>query len=422
MTILGPVLMAVLMVAPVLISTLSDKEYKIAVVDETMHFYPLLEDANRTIFTHLPVEVDEALVLMHEGSFDAVLHIPSQAIEQPSSIRLISEKASNLNARMYIQSSFRHELERIKLEESGIDPELLAAMDVRVSIQAVRIGSDGSQKADFTEISMGIGFIGGFLIYIFIFLFGSQVLRGVMEEKTSRIVEIIVSSIRPFQLMMGKIVGVGLVGLTQFVIWIVLTLAIVGTVQTVFPDVFKSASNNQVLAGAEQMPGASEMTSQIENLQADESALANILEGLSSFNFPMIILSFLFFFLAGYLMYAALFAAIGSAVDNEADTQQFMLPITVPLLLALIMAQMVMNNPNGPVAFWMSMIPLTSPVIMMVRIPFGVPAWELMLSATLLIAGFILATWLAGKIYRTGILMYGKKPSYAELWKWIRQA
>jgi len=269
---------------------------------------------------------------------------------------------------------------------------------------------------------MGLGFVSGLLIYIFIFLFGSQVLRGVLEEKTSRIVEIIVSSVRPFQLMIGKVAGVGMVGLTQFLIWIVLTFAIVGVFQIAMPDMFQFTPDERVFVSSSQILSVEEMEQQKEMIQQYDTMAGQLLEGLSAINFPVMILSFIFFFLGGYLLYAALFAAIGSAVDNEADTQQFMLPVTVPLLLSIIMAQMVISNPAGPVAFWLSVIPLTSPVIMMVRIPFGVPYFDLFLSASLLILGFIATTWFAARIYRTGILMYGKKVNYRELWKWIRHA
>ncbi|HSV87605.1 MAG TPA: ABC transporter permease, partial [Bacteroidales bacterium] len=275
-------------------------------------------------------------------------------------------------------------------------------------------------RTDFPEVSMGLGFVTGFLIYLFIFLFGSQVLRGVLEEKTNRIVEIIVSSVKPFQLMMGKIVGVGLVGLTQFLIWVVLTFAIVTTVQSAFPDTFRFTPEEEVYVTGAQTLDPAELQQQLEAAQAQNTFAGQILEGLAAINFPVIILSFLFFFLGGYLLYAAMFAAIGSAVDNEADTQQFMMPVTIPLIFGIIMMQAVLENPDGPLAFWLSIIPLTSPIIMMVRIPFGVPYTEVALSAALLIAGFFFATWMAAKIYRTGILMYGKKIDYAELWKWIR--
>jgi len=258
---------------------------------------------------------------------------------------------------------------------------------------------DGKTTNSKAEASMGIGFICGILIYMFIFMYGTMVMRGVIEEKTSRIVEVIISSVKPFQLMMGKILGVALVGLTQFALWIMFTIAIASIAELMLID-------------------AGNITTKINSTQ--QSLLLSELSDLTGgINLIQIFTSFIFYFLAGYLMYSSLFAAVGSAVDAEADTQQFVLPITIPLILAFILIQPIMENPNGPLAFWMSIIPFTSPVIMMVRLPFGVANWEIALSMGVLVLSFILTTYLAGKIYRTGILMYGKKNSYKELWKWL---
>jgi ABC-2 type transport system permease protein len=232
-------------------------------------------------------------------------------------------------------------------------------------------------------------------------------------------VEVIISSVKPFQLMMGKIIGIGLVGLTQFLLWVILTFGIVTVVTaTITPgDTKKSATEQMIKQQKAINPAVSEaMSSQNDS----EEGMDGVMEALNSVNFPVMIGAFIFFFLVGYLLYAALFAAIGGAVDSEADTQQFMFPITIPLILSIVMAQYIIRDPDGPVSFWFSIFPLTSPVIMMIRIPFGVPYMEVILSMVLLLLGFLGTTWLAGKIYRTGILMYGKKVSYKELWKWIR--
>lgn len=280
---------------------------------------------------------------------------------------------------------------------------------------------------------MIVGYIGGFLIYFFIFLFGSQVMRGVIEEKTNRIVEIVVSSVRPFQLMMGKIIGIGLVGLTQFGLWVVLTLIIVtGAKPLIAPQmttpaaqeinaqsIMESQSANQAMpfqGAASQQAAANQSSNDVsQNLGAQ-----HLFEALQDINFVLIIGVFIFFFLGGYLLYGSLFAAIGSAVDNETDTQQFMLPITIPLILAIIVLVSGISNPQGGIAFWFSIIPFTSPILMMARLPFGVPEWQVLLSMALLVLTFMGTTWLSAKIYRTGILMYGKKVNYKELWKWIR--
>ncbi len=422
MTILGPLLMAAIVIVPVVVAQLSDSDYEVAVLDNSDYFIQALEDRENVRFTPLATSVEHAIELMHDDRFDAVLHIPEAAFEAPSTLRLFSDKSVNLNAKLLIENLLKLEFESLKLAHAGIDEEVLRSIDTPINIQAIRIRDDGELITDYPEISMGLGFVSGLLIYIFIFLFGSQVLRGVLEEKTSRIVEIIVSSVRPFQLMIGKVTGVGLVGLTQFVIWVLLTFAIVGIFQVAMPDMFQFTPDERVFVSSSQVLNVEEMQQQREMIQQHDTMAGQLLEGLSAINFPVMIISFIFFFLGGYLLYAALFAAIGSAVDNEADTQQFMLPVTVPLLLSIIMAQMVISNPSGPVAMWLSMIPLTSPVIMMVRIPFGVTWVELIASGALLILGFLATTWLAARIYRTGILMYGKKVNYRELWKWIRHA
>ncbi len=422
MTILGPLLMAAIVIVPVLVAQLTDSEYSVAIVDDSGLFAQDFPDRDNVYFTPLDTGIDNAISLMHDGRFDAVLHIPEIAFQSPSSLRLFSEKSVNFNAKLLIENILKLEFESMKLSSAGIDEEVLRSIDTPVNIQAIRIADDGEQMTDYPEISMGLGFVGGFMIYIFIFLFGSQVLRGVLEEKTSRIVEIIVSSVKPFQLMMGKIIGVGLVGLTQFLMWVFLTLAIVGGFQAAAPEMFRFTPDEQVFISGGQVLNPEELQAQKESIQQHDTLAGELLEGLASINIPVMVLSFIFFFLGGYLLYGALFAAIGSAVDNEADTQQFMLPVTIPLLLALIMTQMVISNPQGPVAMWLSMIPFTSPVIMMARIPFGVSYAELALSALLLIAGFVATTWIAAKIYRTGILMYGKKVDYKELWKWIKHS
>ena len=235
---------------------------------------------------------------------------------------------------------------------------------------------------------------------MFIFMYGTMVMRGVIEEKTNRIVEVIVSSVKPFQLMIGKILGVALVGFTQFFLWVILTICLATVAEITLLDSLKIANESQ-------------STSQSIIL----SQIATFTGGIDLFK---VVFCFLFYFLAGYLLYSSLFAAVGSAVDAEADTQQFVLPITIPLILSFLLIQNIMDNPDGSLAFWMSIIPFTSPVIMMVRLPFGVDSFDLFLSMITLIISFISIAWIASKIYRVGILMYGKKASYKEIWKWIR--
>jgi ABC-2 type transport system permease protein len=256
---------------------------------------------------------------------------------------------------------------------------------------------------------------------MFIFFFGAQLMRGVIEEKVNRIVEVIVSSVKPFQLMMGKIIGIAMVGLTQFLIWVVTTFILVSLATTLlFPELNMTPTEqviSQDIMSSDPVQSATQ-----ENASEEMDEIMGFLSSLKDINFPLTLGSFVFFFLGGYLLYGALFAAIGAAVDNETDTQQFMLPLTVPLILALLVLINAINNPDSSISFWFSIIPFTSPIVMMGRLPFGVPDWEVGLSMALLVITFIGMTWLAAKIYRTGILMYGKKTSYKEIAKWIRHS
>jgi ABC-2 type transport system permease protein len=325
---------------------------------------------------------------------------------------------------MYLQESANKILENKKLQDVyGIDEETLASVKSNINLVVEDIETS---KKSYTEISWALGFIGGMLIYFFIFMYGAQVMRGIIEEKTNRIVELIVSSVKPIQLMMGKIIGIAMVGLTQFLLWIVLTLGIVTTFSAIYADqIEKYQLGEQPVTDPSQLfpSDAMVMTDTQQSLEAlgSDENISQIIDVFFSINYGVIIFTFLFYFVAGYLLYAALFAAIGAAVDNEADTQQFMLPITIPLVFSIIIGlSFVLNNPDGEIAYWLSIIPFTSPIIMMIRVPFGVNIYtDLIPSMVLLVIGFLITTWIAAKIYRTGILMYGKKISYRELWKWL---
>jgi ABC-2 type transport system permease protein len=418
MTILGPVLMAALFIVPVYLSQMGGDTKTIQVVDETGLFIERFEDTEQLTFKPQLTDIETAKQHFPRSGDDALLYIPATELSVPTSAFLYFDKQPTMVMKSHISNTMRREVESLKLAASGLDPEIVKSIKSSVNLMTIKLHAGGKEEKKFSEVATIVGFASAFMIYIFIFMFGSQVLRGVIEEKTSRIVEVIVSSVKPFQLMMGKIVGVGMVGLTQFLLWIVLTLLIVVGFQTAFPSKFKAPQTDKMLVTDSRIASPVQITE--DTMQMDDSMMAQVAEGVRSINFGTIIFSFLFFFIGGYLLYAALFAAIGGAVDSETDSQQFMFPITIPLIIAIVMAQYVINEPNGAIAFWFSIIPLTSPVIMMIRIPFGVPFFDLALSATLLVLGFLGATWMAAKIYRTGILMYGKKVDYAELWKWLR--
>ena len=394
MTIVGPLLMAALMIVPTYLANETQELRTIAIEEDGYEFTNKIEDTDLLHFSKIPTE--EAILLKNnfsESNYYALLYI------EENDFTLYSDQQISLSVSKSLEKQLEKIIEHQKLKAAGIDLDILSKAESSVQITTKIISKDGNTTNSQAEASMGIGFICGILIYIFIFMYGTMVMRGVIEEKTSRIVEVIISSVKPFQLMMGKILGVALVGLTQFALWILLTIAIASVAEIMFMD-------------------TSSMTSEINSTEQSIllSEISNLAGGI---NLVQIFFSFIFYFLAGYLMYSSLFAAVGSAVDAEADSQQFVLPITIPLILAFILIQPIMENPDGTLAFWMSIIPFTSPVIMMVRLPFGVANWELALSMVVLVLSFVLTTQLAGKIYRTGILMYGKKTSYKELWKWL---
>ncbi len=394
MTLLAPILMASLIIVPVLISETDQQKRLIGLYEINTNFSEEIKDSENINFTIFDEnQMNDFIKDPLKSNYYAMLKI------NENSFTIFSNQQIGLNVRKSIENQLENISERNNLKNAGINIELIEQAQTDIKIETKIITSDGETESSSTEASIGIGFITGILIYMFIFMYGTMVMRGVIEEKTNRIVEVIISSVKPFQLMIGKIFGVALVGLTQFVMWVLLTILISTVAETLFID-------------------QAEVTGNLNSV--DQSVFLNELSKLTGgIDLSLIFISFIFYFLFGYLMYSALFAAVGSAVDAEADTQQFMLPITIPLIFSFILIQPIMDNPDGALAFWMSLIPLTSPIIMMARLPFGVEAWQLTLSMLLLIIGFIFTTFIAGKIYRTGILMYGKKISYKELWKWL---
>jgi ABC-2 type transport system permease protein len=415
MTILGPILMAALIIAPVYLATVSSSEKKVGIVDESGFFTQGFKDTKNISFTVFNLNIDEAKKNYKHLGVDIVLYIPQPSYTFPHHVIMFSDKQPGMMVESYIRSSINNDLRQLRLKKENIAPEVIEKIKSSIDVATIKINEDGSEEKQMAERDLILGLMTGILIYFFIFMYGAQVMRGVIEEKTNRIVEVLVSSVRPFELMMGKIVGVAMVGLTQFVLWVLLTLALVTGAQFAFSNELGQLQQDEFKKMGQLINSDDPLSVKI-----DSNETMQMLEAITTINFPLIIGGFLFYFLFGYLLYSALFAAIGSAVDNETDTQQFMLPLTIPLVLSIILAQNIASDPDGPLAFWLSTIPLTSPIAMMIRLPFGVPIWEVILSASLVIGGFIFATWFAARIYRTGILMYGKKVSYKELWKWFR--
>lgn len=406
MTILGPILSVALFVLPAYLATLPGDEKEVLVLDK-VHLMDYDKGKEGLKFEYLDpknFDLEAAKQILKETEKYGLLYIPDGGNMDPDWIRkkatLYTEGDANIGTVSYIESRLSNYIQLQKLKLENVDPEAVKRSRTIVNLNTINI-EEKEEKASAAELKMAIGYVSGFMIYIFVFLYGAQIMRGVIEEKTSRIVEVMISSVKPFELMLGKILGLAGVALLQFIIWLLFGGLMYFLASTfILGDALDAANVDAQSVGSNDM-------------------IVGIMNSISSINFPLIIGGFLFFFIFGYLLYAALFAAIGSAVDKESDTQQFMLPVSLPLIAAIIVLITALDKPDGPIAFWFSMIPLTSPVVMMARIPFGVPAWELILSMSLLIITFLGTTWMAGKIYRIGILMYGKKPTFKELIKWI---
>ena len=420
MSLLGPILFAGLLIAPTLLMNANNTEIKIVqVVDSTHVFRNQLPETDYIKFVYMPdANLQKYKSEFSQSGFYALLYISHNVVNSDNSVYLYSDRTANLDLRMHISNSIEKRLENEKLRACGVDPGILSAVKTRININTIKLTDDGHEERDNMTLKMVLSFLMGVLIYMSIFLSGNAVMRGVIEEKTNRIVEVIVSSVKPVQLMAGKIIGVGLVTLTQFALWAVLTFSIYSAVAPMLmPD-------TAAIEAAAPQSLFSQGGSQLAQSQPDNTEMSQdfkeMFSTIDSINFPVIILSFIFFFLFGYLLYGALFAAVGAMVDNEADTQQFVLPLSAPLLLSIIALTGTISSPDSQLNFWLSIIPFTSPVTMLSRIPYGVPYSEIFLSALLLIATFVLCTLIAGKVYRTGILMYGKKPTMKELWRWIK--
>jgi ABC-2 type transport system permease protein len=387
---------------------ISDTSKKVLIVDESGNFENQLKNSKTILFVYTDIKKDEVEEVLKSDENYGIIFIPANT-DSIKELEFLGKEQPSLNTLDYIESQFLSTIKNKKLSEKGIDKKILTQINSqKLNLKTIKYTEKGIEKGN-SGVTTMIGFIGAFLIYLFIFLYGIQVMRGVIEEKTNRIVEVIISSVKPFQLMMGKIIGIAMVGLTQFLLWIILVSVLSGPVSGTVMNLMDVAPSEIAASQGANIP---------EN--TNEGGVGGFINDLGNYNFTLILCMFLFYFISGYLFYGSLFAAIGSAVDNETDTQQFMFPMTMPLILAFVLAQsVVVNAPNGSIAVWLSMIPFTSPVVMMVRLPFGVPVWQILVSMLSMISGFIFTVWLAGRIYRIGILTFGKKPSYKEIWKWL---
>lgn len=383
---------------------------KVQVVDESGWFANKLQ-SSKTIQYSFATDYAATKKTFVKNGYDYLLYVPATM----NKIQLFGESTPSVINSGKIEDELTRVARSRRLSEAHIDSAVLANAQTALTVEPKQIGENGETDAN-VMAKYGIGLVCAFLIYISLFLYGAQVMRGVIEEKVSRIIEVMISSVKPFQLMLGKIIGVGMVGLTQFVLWIVLTAVLSTAAGSAVGS--KMAAMQQVQT-AQQVSGVkTAMTANADKMEPNK--VAAVIHSFESLPIAQIVLCFLFYFTFGYLLYSALFAAVGSAVDNETETQQFMLPVTMPLIFTIILSQsVIVNNPDSALSVWLSMIPFTSPIAMMIRIPFGVPPLQIAASMVLMVLGFLFTTWVAARIYRVGILMYGKKASYKELAKWF---
>ncbi|MBO7180705.1 MAG: ABC transporter permease [Bacteroidales bacterium] len=435
MTFLGPILLCALCVVPILLEESTETRSEIIVVDNTniLSKYSLNDSDSTSTETEsdtVPLfkgrfksddaikfeyldDIETAQRLLEDNSCDGVLEIVKTNDTPP--IKGFMYYGEN-EPGMKVQEGIKNQLANIlkdnilRYDYGMNNKEIDWINNPKVDFYTKNILTG---ESSFNEIKMLLGMIGGLMIYLFVFIFGALMTKSVSEEKVNRIVEVLVSSIKPVQLLLGKLIAIGLVGLTQVAMWVIVCVTLLGFAKTASPDLFTSNIQEEIVVN-ERVISVDAINS------AEVNPMNEIIQGVMSINFPLVISMFLFFFITGYLLYGALFGAIGSLIDTDTDGQQFTLPITIPMIITMVCMPMVIENPSGDVAFWLSIIPFTSPVAMMMRIPFGVPIWELCLSVVCMIVFVFISVWIAAKIYKTAILLYGKRITYKEIWKWLR--
>ncbi|MDB9720711.1 ABC transporter permease [Winogradskyella sp.] len=413
MTFLSPLIMIALIAVVSYLSQLNnDKKRTISILDETGLLSDIFENTENTVYTKLNgLSLEDVKNLVKEKEDYGLLHIGNtNALDAISNnIRFYSEESPSLTVISGLERKIEKRLREMKLQKDGVTLAQIEASKTNIDIAQESFEGEKSSKID-NVVKLAFGGIAGYLLFMFIIIYGNMIMRSVIEEKTSRIIEVIISSVKPIQLMMGKIIGTSLAGVTQFAIWVVLGGVLLTVVTAIFGIDMSQVQTPQ-----------QELVNQAIEADGAQVMVENLLGAISNLPLTNLVIAFMFFFIGGYLLYSSLYAAIGAAVDNETDTQQFMLPILMPLILAVYVGVFtVIEDPHGTVSTVFSFIPFTSPVVMLMRIPFGVPLWQQGLSLVLLIGTFILAVWFAAKIYRVGILMYGKKPTYKELFKWLK--
>ena len=414
MTFLSPLIMvAVFALVAYLTQLNNDNVRTISVLDESKLFEAEFKDTENTKYDVLTgINLVVAKKIVEEAENYGLLYIPKgDSIDAiADKIMFYSEDSPSIIVMEKIESKIEEKARNIKLKNSGLDPELIEKLKVNINTNLETFGGEKTSKLG-SGLKLAFGGVAGYLLFMFIIIYGNMIMRSVIEEKTSRIIEIIISSVKPIQLLLGKIVGTSLAGIAQFLVWVVISTVLM----TVFSAIFgMNLDANQVVQNQEQI-------NQMVNSPEVQNELVLVIQEIVNLPLTNLIVMFIFFFIGGFLLYSSLYAAIGAAVDNETDTQQFMLPIIMPLILAIYVGFFtVIENPHGTVSQVFSYIPFTSPVVMLMRIPFGVPIWQQLLSLFLLLGTFFVTVLFAAKIYRVGILMYGKKPSYRDLYKWLK--
>lgn len=408
-SLLGPILITAIYAVPIWLAT-QDKEVKrIEILDESGLFQTTDLVDKEVEFKLVNKPISDLKGTFSKEGYTAFVHLPKDLLTHSEDIKIYSEKNLSLPLKSSIERVIEKKVRAILMKDAGIASEVYEKTQIEVSSETITVSEKGDETSSSSGGAMILAGVMGMLLYITLLLYGSQVMNGVIEEKSSRIIEVIISSIKPYQLMLGKILGVGMVGLTQFLLWIVLTIGLSQVAST-----FYTAS--PVKQKVEQIK---KVDPEVAKKMDDASPMAEVTKVIESTNIPLVVGGFLFYFLFGYLLYSSLFAAIGSAVESTAEAQQFTFIVMLPIILAFIMAQFTMQDPDSTMAFWASMIPFTSPINMMVRLPYGVPMWELATSMALLVLGFLGCSWVSARIYRVGILMYGKKITVKEMAKWL---
>lgn len=424
-TFLVPVLFAALCLLPALIiNGLNEESKTLAVVDESSVVMPYLQDSELVSYKDCTGRsVEELKAELGESDYDAILAIsPLDTVARTVSADIFSLKPLGIELGEIVNSRINDAVEAYRISTYDIEDLKVIMEEVKadVKLRSYTLDEEGKETINESGVFMIVSMVLGMIIYMFIVIFGGMVMSSVIEEKSSRVVEVLVSSVKATELMFGKIIGIALVAITQFLLWVVLTAAIIGIVGSIAgPSLLADADPATMVQMSAGVDAA--QAEAIASAMSEPGEMSVILTTLKNMPIATILVCFLVFFVFGYMLYASLFAAIGSAVENEGDTQQLQIPVTIPILIGFFIAIYAFKAPESPLVFWGSMIPFTSPIVMLARLPFGVPAWEIIVSIVLLIATVVLCAWISAKIYRVGILVFGKKSTFKDLWKWFKQ-